>query len=108
MQMPAVAWSVCINLYNYLEKFFATTDYSFSTILECHSDKTISEIFQKFLMRFYGADVENLLSVINNLLLLSIIGNEDDQILYIYILLILQSFTLLHHFLWIPGPFLDS
>jgi hypothetical protein len=83
--MPAVARSVCINLYDYLEKFFAAADCSFPTILQRCPDKAMPEIFQRFLMRFYGTNVENLLSVINGLLLLSTIGNKNNQVLCIYI-----------------------
>jgi hypothetical protein len=85
VQTLAFVRSVCINLYDYLEKFFVTADRSFPTILERCPDKAMPEIFQRFLMRFYGTNVENLLSVIDNLLLLSAIGNKSDQVLYIYI-----------------------
>ena len=72
--MPAVARSVCINLYDYFEKFFSTADRSFVTILERCPDKSMSQTFQDFLMRFYRVDVDNLPTVIDNLFLLSKIG----------------------------------
>lgn len=78
--MSAVSRSVCINLYDYFEKFFTTADRSFLTILDRCPDKSMSEVFQKFLTRFYSVDVDNLSVVIDNLLSLSEIGNEHEQV----------------------------
>lgn len=83
--MLAVAQSVCINLYDYFERFFAAADRSFPNILERCLDKSVLQIFQSFLTRFYGADLDNLSVIIDNLFSLSTIGNGHEQVLYISI-----------------------
>ena len=79
-QASAVSRSVCINLYDYFEKFFTAADRSFPAILDRCPNKTMSQVFQDFLTKFYSVDVNNLSAIMSNLLSLSEIGNEHEQV----------------------------
>ena len=77
-----------------LKFFFAAADRSFLTIFDRCPDKSMSQVFQDFLTRFYSTDLS---IVINNLFLLSKIGSEHEQVLYISLSLMFMQLTLYHN-----------